>query len=108
MNHYFKLKIWQRNNVVKLLDIKTGVLFPHGPHAPYSPHARPTTISLTPRQQIAFQELQVKRQKEGERKPSLTEVMCEGLELVLKGAEWPEAELEESFPKRYNRQMRFG
>lgn len=64
------------------------------------PDARPTTISLTPRQQIAFQELQVKRQKEGERKPSLTEVMCEGLELVLKGAEWPEAELGRIFPKK--------
>jgi hypothetical protein len=62
--------------------------------------AKPTTISLTLRQHIAFQELQVKRQKEGSVKPTLTEVMVEGFQMLLKREGSSDAELERLFPKR--------
>jgi hypothetical protein len=62
--------------------------------------AKPTTISLTLRQQIAFQELQVKRQKESKDKPTLTEVMSEGFQLVLRSEDWPQTELGAIFPKQ--------
>ncbi len=62
--------------------------------------AKPTTISLTLRQQIAFQELQVKRQKEGSAKPTLTEVMAEGFQLLLKREGSSDTELERIFPKQ--------
>src|SRR2546427_2378629 len=65
-----------------------------------APDAKPTTISLTLRQQIAFQKLQVKRQEEGKAKPTLTEVMSEGLQLVLRTEDWPQTELEKIFPNR--------
>ena len=64
-----------------------------------APDAKPTTISLTLRQQIAFQKLQVKRQEEGKAKPTLTEVMSEGLQLVLRTEDWPQTELEKIFPE---------
>ena len=62
--------------------------------------ARPTTISLTLRQQIAFQKLQVKRQEEGSPKPTLTEVIVEGFQLLLRREGFPDAELERAFPKQ--------
>ena len=62
--------------------------------------AKPTTISLTLRQHIAFQELQVKRQKEGSAKPTLTEVMVEGFQMLLKREGLSDAELERLFPKQ--------
>ena len=62
--------------------------------------AKPTTISLTLRQHVVFQELQVRRQKEGRPKPTLTEVMVEGLQMVLKHEKWSETELERIFPKQ--------
>jgi len=62
--------------------------------------AKPTTISLTLQQQIAFQELQVKRQKEGKFKPTLTEVMSDGFQSVLRKEGWHQSELERIFPKQ--------
>lgn len=62
--------------------------------------AKPTTISLTVRQQIAFQELQVKRQKEGNAKPTLTEVMVEGFQMLLKREGLSDTELERLFPEQ--------
>ena len=62
--------------------------------------AKPTTISLTSRQQIAFQKLQVKRQEEGLPKPTLTEVMVEGFQVVLKREGVSDSELERVFPKQ--------
>jgi hypothetical protein len=61
--------------------------------------AKPTTISLTLRQQIAFQELQVKRQKEGRAKLTLTEVMVEGFQMVLRREGVNDTELGRLFPK---------
>lgn len=61
--------------------------------------AKPTTISLTRSQQIAFQELQLKRFKEGRPKPTLTEVMIEGFQMLLRHHGVGGAELERIFPK---------
>lgn len=61
--------------------------------------AKPTTISLTLRQQIAFQKLQVKRQEEGGPKPTLTEAMVEGFHLLLKREGIGVTELERIFPE---------
>jgi hypothetical protein len=61
--------------------------------------AKPTTISLTLRQQIAFQKLQVKRQEEGSPKPTLTELMVEGFQIVLKREGFSGTDLESIFPK---------
>lgn len=61
--------------------------------------AKATTISLTPRQHIAFQKLQVHRQEHRESKPTLTEVMVEGFQMVLRREGVPDAELERVFPK---------
>jgi hypothetical protein len=62
--------------------------------------AKATTISLTVPQQIAFQELQIKHLKEGSRKPTLTEVMVEGFQLVLRREGVSVTELERIFPKQ--------
>jgi hypothetical protein len=62
--------------------------------------AKPTTISLTIAQQIAFQELQVRRLREGSSKPTLTEVMVEGFELLLKREGLGNSELGKIFPKK--------
>jgi hypothetical protein len=61
--------------------------------------AAPTTISLTRRQQIAFQKLQIKLQERGDRKPTLTEVMTEGFQLLLRSEGWTDTELELIFPR---------
>lgn len=61
--------------------------------------AKATTISLTIPQQIAFQELQVSRQKAGSAKPTLTEVMLEGFQLVLKREGLSGTELGSIFPE---------
>ena len=66
--------------------------------------ANPTTISLTCRQQIAFQKLQIKRQEEGQQKPTLTEVMMEGFQILLRNEGWGDAELELIFPKSARRE----
>jgi hypothetical protein len=65
--------------------------------------AKPTTISLTPRQHIAFQKLQVKRQEEGSEKPTLTDVMIEGFQMLLKHEGISDTELERMFPKPAHR-----
>lgn len=62
--------------------------------------AKATTISLTPRQHIAFQKLQISRQENGSEKPTLTEVMVEGFQVVLKQEGASDAELERVFPKQ--------
>jgi hypothetical protein len=62
--------------------------------------AKPTTISLTLPQHIAFEKLQVKRQEEGEVKPTLTDVMLEGFQIVLRKEDWSQTELERIFPKQ--------
>jgi hypothetical protein len=62
--------------------------------------AKPTTISLTLRQHIEFQELQIRRQKEGRAKPTLTEVMAEGFRGLLKQEGFSDTELEQIFPKQ--------
>ena len=61
--------------------------------------AKATTISLTVPQQIAFHELQVNRMKAGSGKPTLTEVMLEGFQLVLKREGVSGTELERIFPE---------
>lgn len=61
--------------------------------------ADPTTISLTRRQQIAFQKLQIRRLEDGREKPTLTEIMTEGFQILLKREGWSDAELELIFPK---------
>jgi hypothetical protein len=61
--------------------------------------AKATTISLTIPQQIAFQELQVSRLKAGSTKPTLTEVMLEGFQLVLRREGVSGTELERLFPE---------
>lgn len=61
--------------------------------------AKPTTVYLTVRQQIAFQELQVGRLKGGKAKPMLTEVMLEGFRLLLSKEGMTETELERIFPE---------
>ncbi len=61
--------------------------------------AKATTISLTIPQQIAFQELQVSRLKAGSSKPTLTEVMLDGFQLVLRREGMSGTELERIFPK---------
>jgi hypothetical protein len=66
--------------------------------------ADPTTISLTRRQQIAFQKLQIKRQEDGQRKPTLTGVMTEGFQILLSREGWSEVELALIFPKPELRQ----
>lgn len=76
------------------------MLFCMGRRRRISRDAKSTTISLTLTQQIAFQELQVKRLKMGKAKPTLTEVMLEGLEKVLRQEDWPGSELEKIFPKQ--------
>jgi hypothetical protein len=63
------------------------------------PDAKPTTISLTRPQQIAFQELQLRRLKEGLSKPTLTEVMVEGFQMLLKADGVADADLAKLFPK---------
>jgi len=62
--------------------------------------AKPTTISLTPLQHIAFEKLQVKRQEDGKAKPTLTEVMTQGFRIVLRMEDWTQTELERIFPKQ--------
>jgi hypothetical protein len=64
-----------------------------------SKEAKPTTISLTIPQQIAFQKLQVKRQEAGRGKQTLTEAMLEGFQIVLRGEGFSDTELERIFPK---------
>ena len=61
--------------------------------------AKATTISLTTLQQIAFQELQVSRLKAGAAKPTLTEVMLEGFQVVLRREGVSGTELERIFPE---------
>jgi hypothetical protein len=62
--------------------------------------AKRTTVALTPIQQLAVQELQVKRQKEGERKPLFNEVIIEGLEELLRKEGRSRTDLARIFPKQ--------
>src|SRR5260370_19543261 len=90
MVFHFELKIFEALNVEILANrhvvrrVNWSILLAMGRSRRIAKEAKPTTISLTLRQQIAFQELQVKRLKEGSPKPTLTEAMVEGFQLVLK------------------------
>jgi hypothetical protein len=65
-----------------------------------APHAERTTVALTPTQQLAIQELILKRIRHGERKPLLNEVIVDGLEELLRKEGWTEPNLARIFPKR--------
>lgn len=62
--------------------------------------AERTTVALTPAQQLAIQELMLKRIREGERKPLLNDIMVNGLEELLRKEGWTEPILAKIFPKR--------
>jgi hypothetical protein len=68
--------------------------------------AKRTTVALTPIQQLAVQELQVKRQKEGERKPLFNEVIIEGLEELLRKEGRSRTDLARIFPKQEARKAK--
>jgi hypothetical protein len=61
--------------------------------------ARSTTIYLTKAQKVAIRRFQAKRLDENEDEPVLTEVVLEGLRLLLDREGWPAAELGTLFPK---------
>jgi hypothetical protein len=62
--------------------------------------AERTTVALTPAQQMAIQELVLKRLHEGERKPLLNDVIVNGLEELLRKEGWTESSLAKIFPKQ--------
>jgi hypothetical protein len=64
-----------------------------------APNAERTTIALTPAQQLAIQELMLKRTRQGERKPLLNDVIVNGLEELLRKEGWTESNLAKIFPK---------
>jgi hypothetical protein len=64
-----------------------------------SADAARTTVALTVAQQLAIQELMLKRLREGNRKPLLNEVVIEGLEALLRNEGWTETDLAQVFPK---------
>jgi hypothetical protein len=61
--------------------------------------AKSTTIYLTKAQKVAIRKFQTKVLQESDREPGLTEVILEGLRLLLDRDGWPAAELESVFPK---------
>jgi hypothetical protein len=62
--------------------------------------AERTTVALTPAQQLAIQELVLKRTREGERKPLLNDIIVNGLEELLRKEGWTEPNLAKIFPKQ--------
>jgi hypothetical protein len=60
--------------------------------------ARSTTIYLTKAQKVAIRKFQAKRLEESDIEPVLTEVMLEGLKLLLQREGCTEAELGTIFP----------
>jgi len=65
-----------------------------------APDAERTTVALTPAQQVAIQEVILKRIREGERKPLLNEIIVNGLEELLRKEGWTESSLAKIFPKQ--------
>jgi hypothetical protein len=61
--------------------------------------ARSTTIYLTKAQKVAIRKFQAKRLEESDNEPVLTEVVLEGLKLLLQREGCSEAELGTIFPK---------
>jgi|HubBroStandDraft_4_1064222.scaffolds.fasta_scaffold2673599_1 hypothetical protein len=61
--------------------------------------ARSTTIYLTKAQKVAIRKFQAKRLDENDDEPVLTEVVLEGLRLLLEREGWSAAELGTLFPK---------
>jgi len=64
-----------------------------------SKEAKRTTVALTPLQQLAVQELTIKRLKEGSPKPLLNEIIVDGLQELLRKEGWSETDLGRIFPK---------
>jgi hypothetical protein len=60
--------------------------------------AKGTTVYLTKAQKLAIRKFQAKRLEETEREPGLTEVVLEGLKLLLDRERWTPAELAQVFP----------
>ena len=71
-----------------------------GRHRRIDKSASATTVSLTREQRLALDELQLMRQKQGRSKPLLTEMLLQGVRLLLKQAGWSTADLEKLFPKQ--------
>jgi hypothetical protein len=63
------------------------------------PEAESTTVYLTKAQKAAIRKLQAKRLEETGSEPGLTEVVLEGLKLLLDHEGWAVAELGSVFPK---------
>lgn len=61
--------------------------------------AKGTTIYLTKAQQVAIRKFQTKQLEQTDREPVKTEVLLEGLRLLLEREGWSTAELETLFPK---------
>ena len=61
--------------------------------------AKSTTIYLTKAQKVAIRKFQTKVLQESDYELGLTEVLLEGLRLLLDREKWPVAELELVFPK---------
>lgn len=61
--------------------------------------AKGTTLYLTKAQKVAIRKFQTKRLEENEREPGLTEVVLEGLKLLLDREGGFAAELGIAFPK---------
>ena len=70
-----------------------------GRKAHIAKNAQSTTISLTPAQKSAVRKLQTKRLDEERPEPGLTELVLEGLKLLLEKEGWSQAELGRVFPK---------
>jgi hypothetical protein len=65
-----------------------------------APDAERTPVALTPAQQLAIQELMLKRIRQGERKPLLNDIIVNGLEELLRKEGWTEPNLVKIFPKQ--------
>jgi len=62
------------------------------------PDATSTTVYLTKAQKLAIRKFQAKRLEESDREPALTEVLMEGLKLLLDREGWTPTELAHAFP----------
>lgn len=74
-----------------------------GRTAHIQPGAKGTTVYFTKAQKVAVRKFQAKRLEETDREPTLTEVVVEGLKLLLSRDGWTAAELEQIFPKAETR-----
>lgn len=62
--------------------------------------ATPTTIYLTPAEQLAVHTVQARRAARRKDKPTQTEVLLEGLRLLLKREGISQSQIDELVPKR--------